>query len=351
MNNPNRQQQEIISLFLTNAGPLQSSDVHSLLASQNNERALVTIKRTLSEMAQAGLLLVTGAGRSSSYILTDYARTVAEVNAHAYCAVEPDQRLGMRQYNFSVWSATTDFFTKQETAQLNKATVEYKKRTTNQPKEIAQKELERLVVELSWKSSKIEGNTYTLLDTEKLILENKIASGHDRKETQMILNHKDAFLYLRSHLKTYQKLTRRNLEELHAVLVKKLGVDTGLRRKPVGVTGSIYRPLDNYHQILEAVDNLIKAVNKTKSPYTKAVLALLGISYIQPFTDGNKRTARLMANALLLSHGRSPLSYRSVKENDYREATLVFYEINSVVPFKKIFIEQYLFAASNYAVK
>lgn len=77
----------------------------------------------------------------------------------------------------------------------------------------------------------------------------------------------------------------------------------------------------------------------------------MGISHIQPFEDGNKRTSRFMANALLLSHGCAPLSYRSVEESEYREALLVFYELNSIAPFKKIFIEQYEFASKNYAAK
>lgn len=87
------------------------------------------------------------------------------------------------------------------------------------------------------------------------------------------------------------------------------------------------------------------------TPYSKALVALLGISYVQPFEDGNKRTARLMANALLLAHRLIPLSYRSVDEKQYRDATIVFYELNSIIPFKKIFINQYDFAARNYAVK
>ena len=83
----------------------------------------------------------------------------------------------------------------------------------------------------------------------------------------------------------------------------------------------------------------------------KALVALLGISYIQPFEDGNKRTSRLMANALLMAHNMAPLSYRSVNEQEYRDAILVFYEVNSIIPFKRIFIDQYDFAARNYAVK
>ena len=125
----------------------------------------------------------------------------------------------------------------------------------------------------------------------------------------------------------------------------------GFRRKPVGVTGSLYRPLDTLHQITEAVDVLAESVLRADTPYAKALIALVGISYIQPFEDGNKRTSRLMANALLLAHGCAPLSYRSVDEVVYREAMLVFYELHSLVLLMKIFIEQYDFAAHNYAVK
>ncbi len=87
-----------------------------------------------------------------------------------------------------------------------------------------------------------------------------------------------------------------------------------------------------------------------ENAFSKALTILLGISYIQPFEDGNKRVARLLCNAALLSDDCAPLSYRSVDENNYRESILVFYEKNSLMPMKKIFIEQYLFSADNYLV-
>ena len=167
----------------------------------------------------------------------------------------------------------------------------------------------------------------------------------------MILNHKDAFNFIRENAAQFINLTKKNLEELHAILVKDLSVGLGLRRKPVGVVGSIYQPLDNFYQISEAVDDLSAAITKMTSPYAKALVALLGIGYIQPFEDGNKRTSRLMAHALLLSHGCAPLSYRSIGVEEYRSAMLVFYELNSIVPFKKLFIGQYDFAVKNYSVK
>ena len=244
-----------------------------------------------------------------------------------------------------------DIFSNEELKILEDATLQYEKRTNDLPIAIQKKELERLIIELSWKSSKIEGNTYTLLDTEKLILENKEAPGHDKKEAQMILNHKEAFNFVRENSVQFKTITRKNLEDLHSILVKDLSVGLGLRKKLVGIVGSKYQPLDNIHQISETIDSLSTTISRMSSPYAKALVALLGIGYIQPFEDGNKRTSRLMANAILLAHSRAPLSYRSVDENDYREAMLVFYELNSILPFKKILISQYVFAAQNYAVK
>ena len=85
--------------------------------------------------------------------------------------------------------------------------------------------------------------------------------------------------------------------------------------------------------------------------YSKALTALVGLSYIQPFEDGNKRTARLVCNAILLVSNYAPLSYRSVDENYYRESILVFYEKNSLLSMKDIFTEQYIFSTQNYLVK
>ena len=148
----------------------------------------------------------------------------------------------------------------------------------------------------------------------------------------------------------FKSLSRAGLEEIHKIIVKDMNVNTGFRAKPVGVTGSIYRPLDNQHQIIEAVETLCRAVSRLKSPFDRSLLALLGTSYIQPFEDGNKRTSRLIGNAILLAHQCAPLSYRSVDENAYREAILTFYELNSLSSFKTIFTEQYIFAAKNYSV-
>ncbi len=345
------QEQTIILLFLQHDS-LASSAVFANLKQSGNTTSLVTVKRLLSTMVKKRLLETAGAGRSVAYHASTCGRLFADINAEQYCAIEPDQRYGLSQYNFALLpSLPADIFSADELEKLVAATDTYKVRTKDISATTQKKELERLVIELAWKSSKIEGNTYTLLDTEKLILENKSAPGHQKSEATMILNHKDAFMFIHQHALQFTTLTRANLEHVHGLLTNNLGVGAGLRKKPVGVTGSLYRPLDTIYQINEAVTALNTAISRAVTPYAKALLALVGISYIQPFEDGNKRTARLMANALLLAHGCAPLSYRSVTEDEYRAATLVFYELNSLVPFKHMFIEQYDFAARNYLVK
>ncbi|MEK9155924.1 MAG: Fic family protein [Patescibacteria group bacterium] len=344
-------QQNILKIFLEN-GDLQSSGVHEKILAQGDSLSLVSVKRALSEMVDLGLLIVIGSGRSTRYSVSNLARAFFDVDAKKYIETEPDKRFGFSQYNFNYFSEfPTDIFDGQELKTLNEATKNYKQKTRDLPEVIEEKELQRLIIELSWKSSKIEGNTYTLLDTEKLIVESQEAKGHDKKEAIMILNHKDAFNFIHNNSKEFKTLTLANLERLHSILVKDMGVSFGIRNKMVGVIGSKYKPLDNKYQIREAIKDLSNATSKAKTPYAKALLALVGIGYIQPFEDGNKRTGRLMANALLLSYGYAPLSYRSIEESDYREAMLAFYEINSIVPFKKIFVSQYEFAANNYAVK
>ncbi|MDO8686871.1 MAG: Fic family protein [Candidatus Berkelbacteria bacterium] len=344
-------QQNILEIIL-GKGSMQSSAIHEEILIKGDDLSLVSVKRILSEMVSLGLLIVAGVGRSTSYSVSNLARVFLDIDAKEYIEIEPDKRFGLSKYNFDYFSQfPTDIFSEKELEELDQATKNYKQKTRDLSKVIEEKELQRLIIELSWKSSKIEGNTYTLLDTEKLIVEKEEAKGHDKKEAIMILNHKDVFNFIRENSKEFKTLTRANLEKLHSILVKDMGVSLGIRNRLVGVVGSKYQPLDNKYQINEAINALADAISKAKTPYAKALLALTGIGYIQPFEDGNKRTGRLMTNALLLSWGFAPLSYRSVEESDYRNAMLVFYEINSIVPFKKIFLSQYEFAANNYAVK
>lgn len=320
-----------------------------LFFSKENPPSLATLRRDLKELCDLGFLKQIGKLKNTRYELTIFGIIYNPLDAHDYCAIDLDKRNGATQYNFSLFEKFPgNIFSKEKIIELNEATKLFKDKSQNASEIIEKKELERFVIELSWKSSKIEGNTYSLLDTELLLKEGIKASGHPESEATMILNHKKAFQYILSTKEKYKVPNIRLIEDIHRLLTEGLGVSFGLRSKSVGVIGSIYVPLSIPTQIGEALNDLCKAIEKLETPYEKALLALLGISYIQPFEDGNKRTARLFANAILLAYDSAPLSYRNVDEKNFKESILIFYEKNSIIPMQKIFIEQYLFACENY---
>ena len=172
--------------------------------------------------------------------------------------------------------------------------------------------------------------------------------GHTREETTMILNHKIALDYIRAHAGRFKRLDLRDIEAVHSLLITGLNVKKNIRHGLVRISGTAYKPIDNRFQIREAMEKTCKLINKQKSPFAKALIAMLMLSYIQPFEDGNKRASRLIGNALLLAHNTCPLSFRSIDELEYKKAVLLFYEQNNFKYFKELFINQFKFAVENY---
>lgn len=130
--------------------------------------------------------------------------------------------------------------------------------------------------------------------------------------------------------------------------MKNLHIASGIRKRPVGIVGTMYKPYDNYYQVREELEDLCLLLNTLPDPFLKALVGIAGLSYIQAFEDGNKRTSRILGNAILLAHHACPLSYRSVNEVDYKKAMIFFYEQHSLSLFKKLYMEQYEFAVNNY---
>ena len=175
-----------------------------------------------------------------------------------------------------------------------------------------------------------------------------LSKGKTKEEAVMLLNHKDALRFVLDNPDYLQELTISHIEDIHHLLTKELSVDKGLRHRRIGITGTRYRPLDNEFQIREAMRDTCELINSRNNVFEKALLALLLLSYIQPFMDGNKRTARITSNALLIANGYCPLSFRTVDSIDYKKAMLIFYEQNNLHAFKQIFLEQYAFAVREY---
>ena len=262
-----------------------------------------------------------------------------------------DEREVQESFNFNLIRDVlpkVEIFTKEELEVLNAAQMEFKKNTEGMTELEYRKEMERLGVDLSWKSSQIEGNTYSLLETERLLKDKQTASGKTKEEAIMLLNHKDALDFVLDVPDYLKELSMHRIEDIHSILTKELEVDRNIRHRRVGITGTNYRPLDNEFQIREALEDTCTLVNGKDNVFEKALLTLVLLSYIQAFVDGNKRTARITSNAILIANGYCPISFRTVDSIDYKKAMLMFYEQNNIAAFKKIFIEQFLFAVKTY---
>lgn len=310
-----------------------------------------TLKRVIAAGIKAGDIVAEGKARATRYKLSPQAQLLMPLNLDTYFALEVDERQVHSSYNFELINgllAETRLFSDKELAHLDALQDEFRQHVNELTDNEYRKEMERLGIDLSWKSSQIEGNTYTLLETERLLRESKTAEGKTKEEAVMLLNHKDALSFILDNPDYLQELTVSHIEDIHQLLTKDLSIDKGLRRHRVGITGTNYHPLDNEFQIREAMRDACKLINSKYNIFEKALLTLLLLSYIQPFLDGNKRTARITSNAILIANDYCPLSFRSIDSMDYKKAMLIFYEQNNLYAFKQIFIEQFEFAVKEY---
>lgn len=211
--------------------------------------------------------------------------------------------------------------------------------------------LGRLLIDLSWNSSRLEGNTYSLLDTFRLINFGKEAPGKDRFETQMILNHKDAIEYLVDGA-SIVGFNRTTLLNLHGLLANNLLGDPGaagrLRFIPVGIGRSVYRPVAIPQLIDAYFDELLDKASRIEDPFEQSFFILVQLPYLQPFDDVNKRVSRLAANIPLIKHNLVPLSFTDVANESYTAAMLGVYELNRVDYLKEIYIWAYERSARHY---
>ena len=328
-----------------------SSSRVEIAAGLNNAPNERTLKRIIADCVQNGDIIVEGKAKATRYSLSAQAHLMMPLDIDTYFLNDVDERIVQESFNFELIRnvlPNVSLFTKEEKLRLESAQQTFLNNMSTLSEVEYRKEMERLGVDLSWKSSQIEGNTYSLLETERLLKEKQTAQGKTKEEAVMLLNHKDALDFILDNPDYLKEFTVRRLEDIHSILTKELGVGNGIRKRRVGITGTNYRPLDNEFQIREALEDTCKLINAKEDVFEKALLALVLLSYIQAFTDGNKRTARISSNAILLAWGFCPISFRTVDSVDYKKAMLMFYEQNNIVAFKQIFIEQYEFAVKNY---
>jgi len=339
---------------------LPTSQIAALLAKNYQiDWSLRSLQRYLGELESIGFLSKTNQDNQSKnfFKITSLGRLVLDPGQRLISDDRLDSKFGFKGrfgFNFELLDALQNpelinqyLFTQIELDELNDITKDYQKKLSQN--QLAKKEFERIIVEFSWKSSQIEGNTYSLLETEELLKGSLDFPNHTVRETDMILNHKKAFNFVQKNRQIFlTNLTSSNIIDLHGIITKNLNINKGLRKHSVGIPGSMFRPLDNLFVIQDSMDFLCQIINKNPNPYAKAFLVSLLIAYIQPFEDGNKRTARILCNAILYCNDLPMLPFRSVNIIEYKKAVISFYEYNSVKLYKDLFLEQIRYCVQNY---
>ena len=211
--------------------------------------------------------------------------------------------------------------------------------------------LQRLLVDLSWASSRLEGNTYSRLDTQNLIEFGIAAQGKDAQETQMILNHKAAIEMLIEDVDEV-KFDAFTLQNLHAVLSQNLmredAASGRLRRRPVEISGTVFHPLAMPQMLEDCFRLLLVKAEAIPDPFEQAFFLMVQLPYLQPFEDVNKRVSRIGANIPLIKHNLCPLSFIDVPERAYVEGTLGVYELNQVKLLRDVFVWAYERSCQRY---
>jgi hypothetical protein len=365
--------EEDLQAIIGAAGQPGGASAHEIVAALGNAVPLRTVQYRLKLLVTAGRLAQQGKGPSARYtlpvqappqVLAGEARIeqqgslfvpVSSRGAAIQSYVrKPETARKPAGYDRKFLDAyrpnETAYFSAKERAHLRKIGTP---QVGEQPAGTYAKQiLSRLLIDLSWNSSRLEGNTYSLLDTKRLIDLGQQAEGKDQLEAQMILNHKDAIEFLVSEADEIG-FNRYTILNLHGMLANNLLPDPDapgrLRRIGVGITGSVFHPLEVPQIIEECFDQILATAAAIKDPFEQGFFVMVQLPYLQAFDDVNKRVSRLAANIPLIKGNLSPLSFADVPQQTYTEAMLGVYELRQVDLLKDIFIWGYERSASRYA--
>lgn len=305
-----------------------------------------TVWRALKRLVDEDRLAVTGKGRATRYRLAG----VAVLRAYLNTPYNRRKPVGYNKEFIDRYVPNKTFYLSgTDKARLRDAGI-----PAGNPLPAgtyARRILERLLVDLAWASSRMEGNTYSILETERLIRLGEEATGKDRKEAVMILNHKEAIQYVVDHLGEIT-ISRADICNIHALLANGLLIDPAmagrLRRMPAGISASSYQPLDDQYQIEEEFGILIQKTAAIEDPFEQSFFLLVHIPYLQAFDDINKRTSRVASIIPLLKADLAPMSFLTMNDRDYIDGLIGIYELNNVALLREAYLEAYMASARNY---
>ena len=310
------------------------------------------LRRQLKRLQSEGLVEITGRGRGTRYKAVTVARarddgTAIPFSKESLDILELVRRPLQARTPVGYQRELLDDYKPNDTFYLTEAERGRLWETnTLQPVDqaagtYATKILDRLLIDLSWKSSSLEGNTHSLLDTTFLIERGGRAEGKSAEEVQMILNHKNAIEFLVDCARDIG-FDRRTIFTLHGLLAENLlgnpQNEGKLRHGVVEIGASVYSPMHVPQRIEECFDLILAKAAAIGDPFEQSLFAMVHLPYLQPFIDVNKRVSRLAANIPLIRRNLSPLSFIGVGRDDYVQALLAVYELNSVEPVKEMFV-------------
>jgi len=365
----------ILEFIGTSENGVGKSEIHAALKEKMGDEAPSesTIKRRLSELVDEGKLTTSGRARALKYKRVIIASGNMDIQAGVSATITiesyvpmSDEGKEIREYVRKPIPERTpvgyqreflEDYLPNETHYLNKEIRAhlYKIGKTKEEEQVAgtyaRDILNRLLIDLSWASSQLEGNTYTRLDTQNLIEAGEAADGKDRTEATMILNHKTAIELLIEEAQEIDFNTYTFLN-LHAALSDNLLGDPNdsgrVRERIVEIGGSVYFPLSIPQQLDQYFRLILDKTREIDDPFEQSFFIMVHIPYLQPFADVNKRVSRLGANIPLIKNNLCPLSFIDVPEKAYFESTLGVYELNKISLLRDVFVWAYERSCQQY---
>ncbi len=320
--------------------PSDAKSMQAELRASGHALSQPTLSRRLQALVKDRQVAVEGTGRSTRYVRDPY---------HDWFSVPPHRRpkVGFR---FDLLDAyvpnQTRWISPEASETMTRAGGGRRLDASTYSRAIAQK----LLVDLSYASSALEGNTYSYLDTQVLIDFGQAAEGKAAEETQMILNHKEAISYLVDNIADLG-IDVREVRTLHALLSRGLlkpSAVGGVRQRVVDIIGSSYTPLAIPALLEDQLDKIVHKANLIDDPFEQSLFLMTLVSYLQFFEDVNKRTGRLLCNVPLLKSGLAPLSFLEMDKNRYVKGLLAVYELSRTDLLMEAYVDAYVSSAKRY---
>lgn len=361
-----READEIVAILKKNPKGLSRGQISEIITFPINSK---TLQRRLASLAENGLIVKKGEKKATKYYPSDVSPketkghsrdnthdifSPASENILTFLDAPPHARKKMsynRDFLDSYVPNKTAYVPEKVRKQLYKEGKRFDK--TLAAGTYAREICQRLLIDLSYNSSRLEGNTYSLLDTQKLVEEGISAEGKVNEETVMIMNHKEAILFLVENAQEIE-LTSLTIRNLHHLLSQDLLANPeacgNIRSTEVDIGQSTYKPLNNPHQLKELFELILLKARKIEDPFEQSFFLLVHLSYLQAFEDVNKRTSRLSCNIPFIKENLCPLSFTDVSRDDYTTALLAVYEKNNVEPMLELYAWAYLRSCEQYGV-